>query len=111
MLDFICEHMGEKQGDILLAALTLFYRNCFSNERRMLHDMGFFLDNLALQNQELCMETSALEDLAQMAIELESSPYFSPDEEDEEDEEVPDVDFSDGTSYKTPPPPPKASKP
>ncbi|NBB81110.1 MAG: hypothetical protein GVY36_17005 [Verrucomicrobia bacterium] len=77
----ICKQLGETQDKVVLAAMLHFYRSVMQDERRMLHDLGFLLDNLALQNQELCTETSALEDLAQQAIELEASPYFSTDED------------------------------
>lgn len=81
IIDVVCDQMNEDVQEVVLAAMLFFYRHAIGDERRMLHDMGFLLDNLALQNQELCMETSALEDLAQQAIELEASPYFSPDED------------------------------
>lgn len=81
IIDLMAEQLGEPTDKVVHAALLLFYRNVMQDERRMLHDLGFLLDNLALQNQELAMETSALEDLAQQAIELEASPYFSPDED------------------------------
>jgi hypothetical protein len=81
IIKIICKQLGETQDKVVLAAMLHFYRSVMQDERRMLHDLGFLLDNLALQNQELCMETSSLEDLAQQAIELEASPYFSPDEE------------------------------
>jgi hypothetical protein len=81
IIDVIRKQLGEERESVVLAAMLYFYRSVMQDERRMLHDLGFLLDNLALQNQELCMETSALEDLAQQAIELEASPYFSPDED------------------------------
>lgn len=92
ILDTMAEQLGVPKSEVILCACVMFYRNCLTDERRMLHDLGFLLDNLALQNQELCMETSSLEDLAQQAIELEASPYFSPDEKELDDME--DYDYS-----------------
>lgn len=80
IINVMAKQLGEDKGEIVLAAMLLFYRNALRDERRLLHDLGFLLDNLALQNQELAMETSVLEDLAQQAIELEASPFFSTDE-------------------------------
>ena len=80
IINVMSKQLGEDKGEIVLAAMLLFYRNATRDERRLLHDLGFLLDNLALQNQELAMETSVLEDLAQQAIELEASPFFSTDE-------------------------------
>ena len=81
IIDVVADQLGVDISEVVHAAMLLFYRSVMQDERRMLHDLGFLLDNLALQNQELAMETSALEDLAQQAIELEASPYFSPDED------------------------------
>ena len=81
LIKVIGQQLGETHENVVLAGMLHFYRSVMQDERRLLHDLGFLLDNLALQNQELCMETSALEDLAQQAIELEASPYFSPEEE------------------------------
>ncbi len=78
LYDMMSEQMGVPKSDVLLAAAVLFYRTSFSDERRKLHDLGILLDNLTLQNQELCIETAALEELAQQVVELENSPFFHP---------------------------------
>lgn len=74
LFHFIADHLGITKGAAIEAAALMFYRNCFSNERRMLNDLGLMLDSFSLQTQELNMEASAIENLALMAIESEMSP-------------------------------------
>jgi hypothetical protein len=68
------DHLGIPKCEVYEAAILMFYRNCFSTEKRMLADMGMMLDSSTLQNQELAIEISALEDLANMAMQAEASP-------------------------------------
>jgi len=72
--ELIAEQLGCTKGQVIESALLLFFRNCFMDERRMLNDLGLMLDSFTLQTQELGMEVSALEDLANLSIEAESSP-------------------------------------
>lgn len=103
----MAEHLGISKGQAIEAATLMFYRNCFSNEKRMLNDLGLMLDSFALQNQELGMEASAMEDLALMAIEAEASPARAEDfpELDRSSNEVGSLD----PNY-IPPDPPKRKK-
>jgi len=75
ILDAMSEQLNVPKSEVAQAALLLFYRTFFSDERRMLNDLGFMLDNLSLQLEEMGMEMSAFEDLANMAVELELSPF------------------------------------
>jgi hypothetical protein len=79
--DVMADHLGISKGKVFEAAILMFYRNCFSMEKRMLADMGLMLDSSTLQNQELAIEISALEDLANMAMQAEASPLNQVPEE------------------------------
>lgn len=76
------EHSKIPKGEVLEAAILLFYRNVFCAEKRMLADMGLMLDSATLQNQELAMESSALESLAELAMQEEGCPLFPQPEEE-----------------------------
>jgi hypothetical protein len=81
--DVMALHLGIPKAEVYQAAVLMFYRNCFSSEKRMLGDMGLMLDASTLQNKELAIEASALEDLANLAIQAEASPLNQTAVEDE----------------------------
>ena len=74
VVEVMSEHLGITKGKVYEAAILMFYRNCFSVEKRMLADLGLMLDSATLQNKELSIEINALEDLANMAMQAEASP-------------------------------------
>lgn len=75
MIGLIAEQLGIPKSDVVHMAAIMFYRQCFSDERRMLNDLGMLLNNLECQAEELEMEIQSLEDTALSAVELELSPY------------------------------------
>lgn len=73
VVELMSDHLGISKGRVYEAAIIMFYKNCFS-EGAKLADMGLMLDSATLQNQELAIEISALEDLANLAMQAEASP-------------------------------------
>lgn len=75
MIDLIGDQLGIPHGDVAHMAIIMFYRQCFSDERRSVSDLGMLLKNLECQVEELGMEIQSLEETALTAVELELSPY------------------------------------
>ena len=75
MLGLISDQHGVPKGEVVHMALIMFYRQCFSDERRMINDLGTLLNNLTLQTEQVGLGIQSLEETAQTAVELELSPY------------------------------------
>lgn len=75
MLGLISDQLGVPKGEVVHMAMIMFYRQCFSDERRMINDLGTLLNNLSLQTEQLGLGIQSFEETAQTAVELELSPY------------------------------------
>lgn len=75
MIDLIGDQLGIPHGDVVHIAIIMLYRQCFSDERRSVSELGMLLKNLECQVEELGMEIESLEETALTAVELELSPY------------------------------------
>lgn len=75
MIGLIADQLEISKGDVAHTAIIMFYRQCFSDERRSVSELGMLLKNLECQVEELGMQIESLEDTALTAVELELSPY------------------------------------
>ncbi|MDQ8195095.1 hypothetical protein QEH59_11710 [Coraliomargarita sp. SDUM461004] len=83
MLDLVGDQLGIPNGDVANIAIIMLYRQCFSDERRSVSELGMLLKNLECQVEELGMEIQSLEVTALTAVELELSPYHGSQEFDQ----------------------------